>query len=113
MTNKKDIKFEKGSGNVFADLGLEHADEMYTRSCIGYHVIKAIKDQKLEQKNIVKALKIDQSDVSRLMNGNFNRFSAEKLMDFLNRLELKVAIQISEHHKGEPYQQVAYVHALA
>lgn len=113
MSNKKDIKFEKGSGNVFADLGLKDADEMYTRSCIGYHVIRAIKEHKLKQKDIVNSLKINQSDVSRLMNGNFSRFSTEKLMDFLNKLDLKVIIQISEHHKGEPYQQVAYSYAFA
>ena len=35
MTDTKRIKFEESSGNVFADLGLSDADELFTRAQIG------------------------------------------------------------------------------
>jgi predicted XRE-type DNA-binding protein len=50
-----------------------------------------------------------QSDVSHLMNGHFSRFTTDKLLDFLKRLDQKVTIQISHHHEGEPYQEVTFV----
>ena len=31
-----------------------------------------------------------------------------KLLDFLKRLDRKVTIEVSRHHKGEPYQQVTF-----
>ena len=34
MTTQK-IEFENSSGNVFADLGLDEADELYTRAALG------------------------------------------------------------------------------
>jgi hypothetical protein len=38
----KPIKFEEGSGNVFADLCLKDADQLLVRSQIGYHVFKIL-----------------------------------------------------------------------
>lgn len=46
------------------------------------------------------------------MNGHFSRFTTDKLLDFLRRLNQKVTIEISPHHQGEPFQAVAFVEAL-
>ena len=37
---KKRIEFEKGSGNIYADLGLNDADELYARAQIGFGVFE-------------------------------------------------------------------------
>jgi hypothetical protein len=42
------------------------------------------------------------------MNGHFSRFTTDKLLDFLKRLDQKVTIQVSHCHEGEPYQQVVF-----
>ena len=42
------------------------------------------------------------------MNGHFSRFTTDKLLDFLERLERKVTIRISPHKPGEPYQEVGF-----
>ena len=43
------IEYEESSGNVFVDLGLEDADELFTRSGLGFHVYKILADRKLKQ----------------------------------------------------------------
>jgi predicted XRE-type DNA-binding protein len=109
--SKKDptkIEFEEGSGNVFADLGLEDANEHFARAQIGFHVYKILKDRNLKQRAIASTLHIHQSDVSHLMNGDFSRFTTDKLLDFLKRLDRKVTIRISPHKPGEPYQEVGF-----
>ena len=110
MSTKKPrkIKFEEGSGNVFADLGLKEADQLLVRSQIGFHVFKILEDRKLKQREIAGVLGIAQPDVSHLMNGHFSRFTTDKLLDFLKRLDRKVTIQISPHQPGEPYQEVGF-----
>jgi predicted XRE-type DNA-binding protein len=105
---RKPIEFEEGSGNIFADLGLEDARELYTRAQIGVHVLKILKDKKLKQREIAGVLGIAQPDVSHLMNGHFSRFTTDKLLDFLKRLDRKVKIEVSRHHKGETCQQVTF-----
>ncbi len=99
---------EEGSGSVFADLGLEDAEERFSRAQIGFHIYKILKDKSLEQRGIASLLGIKQPEVSHLMNGHFNRFTTDKLLDFLKRLDRKVTIQISPHRPGEPYQEVGF-----
>jgi predicted XRE-type DNA-binding protein len=101
-------EFEEGSGNVFADLGLEDSEELFARASLGFHVYKIVKDKKLKQREIASLLGIKQPEVSHLMNGHFNRFTTDKLLDFLKRLDRKVTIQISPHKPGEPYQEVGF-----
>jgi predicted XRE-type DNA-binding protein len=108
---QKPIKFEEGSGNVFADLGVKDAEQLLVRSQIGFHVFKILEDKKLKQREISGTLGIAQPDVSHLMNGHFSRFTTDKLLDFLKRLDRKVTIEVSRHHKGEPYQQVTFTHS--
>ena len=103
---RKPIKFEESSENVFADLGLKDADQLLARAQIGYHVFKILEEKKLKQREIADVLGNAQPDVSHLMNGHFSRFTTDKLLDFLKRLNHKVTIEISRHRKGEPYQQV-------
>ena len=105
---RKAIEFEEGSGNVFADLGLKEADQLLARAQIGYHVFKILEDKKLKQRDIAEVLGIAQPDVSHLMNGHFSRFTTDKLLDFLKRLDQKVTIEVSRRHRGEPYQEVTF-----
>jgi hypothetical protein len=35
-----------------------------------------------------------------------SRFTTDKLLDFLRRLDGKMNIEVSPHHKREPYQEV-------
>jgi predicted XRE-type DNA-binding protein len=105
---RKPIKFERGSGNIFADLGLKDSDQLLARAQIGYYVFKILEDRQLKQREISDILGIAQPDVSHLMNGHFSRFTTDKLLDFLKRLDQKVTIEVSRHHKGEPYQQVTF-----
>jgi len=107
-TPKNDIAHEKGSGNVFKDLGLEDSDELFTRSKIGFFVFKVLEEKQLKQRDIAALLGIAQSDVSHLMNGHFSRFTTDKLLSFLKRLDQKVVIQVSSRHQNEPYQQVVF-----
>ncbi len=110
MKNNGDtgIEFEEGSGNVFADLGLPDADQRLSRAKLGFHVHQLLTERKLKQRDIAALLGISQPEVSHLMNGHFNRFTTDKLLDFLKRLDRKVTIQISPHKPGEPYQEVGF-----
>jgi predicted XRE-type DNA-binding protein len=110
MSKREQAKteFEEGSGNVFADLGLEDANERFARAQLGFHVYKILEYRKLKQREIASLLGIKQPEVSHLMNGHFNRFTTDKLLDFLKRLDRKVTIQISPHKPGEPYQEVGF-----
>ena len=107
-STKAEIACEQGSGNVFADLGLPDAEECLSRAKIGFHVYELLKDRKLKQREIAELLGVKQPEVSHLMNGHFNRFTTDRLLQFLRRLDRKVTIRITPHKPGEPYQEVGF-----
>ncbi len=108
MKKKMDIEFEESSGNIFADLGFEDAEELYARGLIGCHVVQLLKEKDMKQREMAELLGVKQAEVSRLLNGHFSRFTVDKLLDFLKRMNQKVTIQISPHKQGEPYYHVAF-----
>ena len=86
--------FEESSGNVFADLGLENADEMLMRGKIGIQVIRLLRHRSLNQREIAELLAIAQPEVDCLMKGEFQRFSEGKLLMFLKRLDTEITLHI-------------------
>jgi predicted XRE-type DNA-binding protein len=90
--------FEESSGNVFADLGLENADELFTRGQIGIQVLCLLKQRNLKQREIGELLGIPQPEVSHLMKGEFQRFSEGKLLVFLKRLGMEVTLHLRPSH---------------
>lgn len=105
---KTPVVFEEGSGNIFADLELEDADELYIRTALGIQVMRIIRERELSQKDAGSLLGLKQPEVSAIMRAKFDRFSQERLISFLNKLEQKVVIQVSQHRSREPYQQVIF-----
>jgi predicted XRE-type DNA-binding protein len=92
------IVFEESSGNVFADLGFDDADEMLMRGKIGIQVLRLLKSRKLKQREAAELLGILQPEVSHLMRGEFQRFSEGKLLMFLKRLDTEVTLHIRPHN---------------
>ncbi|MCH8040721.1 MAG: XRE family transcriptional regulator [Nitrospinae bacterium] len=103
---KKKEKFEKSSGNVFADLGLEDSEELRLKAELGAEIFRILNRRKLTQADAAELLGIDQPQVSRLKNGEFNRFSVSRLFSFLNRLNRKVEVRVSRYRRGDRYQEV-------
>ena len=97
---------EIGSARIVVDLELDDADKLSTHTALGIQVMKPIREAGLRQKEAGKLPGLKQPDVSAIMRAKFSRFSQERLIGFLNKLEQKVTIHVSRHHRGEPYQQV-------
>lgn len=108
MKKQGNIEFENSSGNVFDDLGIDNAEELQARGMVGFHVVELLKRKDMKQREIAELLGIKQTEVSHLLNGHFSRFTVDKLLDFLKRMNQKVTIQISPHKQGEPYHKVAF-----
>src|SRR5690349_6216556 len=88
------VKIERGSPNVFADLGLPDAQEMYAKATLAHQICALIEKAGLTQSQAAKKLGIDQPKVSMLMRGRLKDFSTERLLNFLLRLGRDVIIGI-------------------
>jgi predicted XRE-type DNA-binding protein len=94
MRRKPD--YEIGSDNVFADLGLPDAPELLAKARLVSQISQIMAKKRLTQFQTAKILGIDQPKVSALVHGHLEKFSLERLCEFLTALGCDVTIQIRE-----------------
>jgi predicted XRE-type DNA-binding protein len=85
---------QKGSGNVFADLGLPNADELLLKASIVSEVANAMKLKKLTQTKAAALTGVSQPDLSNLLRGRTQGFSVERLMLMLTKLGSDVEVTV-------------------
>ena len=107
---KKRIKVEVGSGNVFADLGFPDAKELKLKVRLAVEVNRVLEERQLLQDKAAKLLGIRQPHVSELVRYRLDRFSVERLMDFLTRLGKDVEIRIALRRAGRSRSTVQVHH---
>ena len=90
----------ESSGNVFADLGLEHADKLHAKGELALAILRIIGERKLTQTQAAALLETDQSHISRLKSGRIEGFTFDRLLHFLNRLDHDVELRIRKKRPG-------------
>jgi predicted XRE-type DNA-binding protein len=109
---KKRIEVQTGSGNVFADLGYPDAKERRLKVELALEVNRILEERSLAQDRSAKLLGILQPHVSDLVRYRLNRFSVERLLEFLTRLGKDVEIRIAPRRAGRRRPAV-HVHHVA
>ncbi|HET8597247.1 MAG TPA: helix-turn-helix transcriptional regulator [Castellaniella sp.] len=88
------VEVRRGSGNVFADLGLPDADKLKIKTGLVAEIRKAMKSLALTQQAAARRMGVSQAKVSGMMRGDFSNLSERKLMDCLNRLGYDIEIKV-------------------
>ena len=96
-------KIHRGSGNVFADLGVAHPERVLARAQVMSRISEIITERGLTQKETAELLDIPQSKVSCLVNGKLSMFSLDYLFELLNALDRDVEIIIKPKTKEEKF----------
>ncbi|MDE0537744.1 MAG: helix-turn-helix transcriptional regulator, partial [Rhodospirillales bacterium] len=71
----KDTAVERGSGNVFADLGFPEADAHLVKAELVCRIDDIVRDRGITQTEAARLLGLSQPDVSRLLRGDFREYS--------------------------------------
>ena len=111
MSKRDDNQIVEGSGNVFADLKLPHADELQTRAELTRLIYNGIQDRGLTQTAAAKLLGLKQPDVSQLMAGRFTNFSTDRLLRLLMALDRDVEIIVRPKSVVSPYARIRVTNA--
>ena len=77
------VKIERGSRNVFADLGHPDAESHLRKAQLVTRIETIIRQHKLKQVEAAALLGFSQNDVSRLLLGHFREYSVEQLLHLL------------------------------
>lgn len=92
------MKVQKGSTNVYADLGMPDAEEMLVKAQLATKIGQLISGRKLVQQQAAKLLDISQPKLSNLLRGNFRGISEVKMIECLTLLGSDVSIVVKSRN---------------
>ena len=105
--------FERGSGNVFRDLGFDRPDDELAKATLIVHVRDLVAARRLRQTDAARILGIPQSKVSVLLRGHSEGFSTARLMKLLNRLDQDIDIVVRPSRNATRPARIRVVRARA
>lgn len=94
MTTRDEFDVIRGSGNVFRDLGRPNPDVEQLKSILAAQIIKVLDGRKLSVRAAHDLTGIAAADFSRLRNANLGRFTIDRLMTILGRLDQKIDVRV-------------------
>lgn len=107
MTDQNDdCELVRGSGNVFADLGLPDAELEQFRAILAAEIGKTLAADKLTVRAAEKLTGVAAADFSRIRQARLKSFTIDRLMTILDRLNRKVQVSVAVH-KRDPARQSA------
>ncbi len=95
MPRKNDETVVRGSGNVFADIGLDQPEEALAKARIVETIADLIGRRKVSQQEAGQVVGLTQPQISHLMRGDTRDFSYERLLRVLTALGQDIEITIS------------------
>jgi predicted XRE-type DNA-binding protein len=85
----------RGSGNVFADLGLPDPEARLVKAELAARINALLAQRRLTQARAAHVLAVDQPSISKIARGKLRGFSVERLIAFLRVLHQDIEIRIS------------------
>lgn len=91
---RETLDVERGSGNVFRDLGRKNADVLQFKAILAAEIIKALDRDGLSVRVAHRRTGIAAADFSRIRNADLGRFTVDRLMSIINRLGSRVEVKV-------------------
>ena len=97
MTKKTDQPLElvRGTGNAFADFGHANAVGEQVKSFLAAEIIKAMDAQEMTARQAEGRTGIAASDFSRIRHVKLDRFTIDRLIAILERLDTTIDVQVT------------------
>lgn len=85
-TKSENITSQRGSGNVYADLGYTDSEEMAVKAQLVTKIADIIRERSLTQEGAAKVLGLTQPKISKMLKGQFRGISERRLLQCLTKL---------------------------
>lgn len=93
MTEK--LELVRGSENPFADVGLPEADAKLIKTDLAAEIIGILRERQLTGAAAAKLAGVQTADISRIRNADLSRFTIDRLVNVLNRLNRHVEVRVT------------------
>lgn len=89
-----DMTVTPGGGNVFTDLGFDNPEEELLKAKLVLEIRAIIKRRRLTQAMAAELMGLEQPDVSALTTGHTGKFTLDRLVRCVVRLDYRVELVV-------------------
>jgi len=112
MNSRKSLPAHtKGSGNIFADLGLPNAEEHQLKATLVVQLKRLMAERDMTQVETAAIVGMKQPDLSKLLRGQFKLVSVERLMRMLTAFDQDVEITLKPHRRRGKAGRITFIPA--
>src|SRR5271156_994638 len=106
----KNVSHQRGSVNVYADLGYKSADEMLVKAQLVTMIAEILAERGYTQTKAAELLGIPQPKLSKMLRGQFRGFSECELMNCLTVLgrNIDIVVRTTPKRKGQGTVSVSF-----
>jgi predicted XRE-type DNA-binding protein len=90
-----DIELVHGTGNVFRDLGLPNPEAEQLKAILATKIIAVLDTQSISVRRAHELTGFAAADFSRVRQAKLSRFTIDRLMAMLDRLDQDVEVTVS------------------
>ncbi len=101
------LELVHGSGNVYRDMGDGEADVRQAKALLAAEIIKVLDEEGLSTREAQGRTSIDHSEFVRIRGANLKRFTIDRLILILGRLNHNVEITVTTYPKQTDFSSMS------
>lgn len=90
-----ELELVKGSDNPFEDVGLPEADTKRIKADLAAEIVGILRERHVTGAAAAKLVGIQTADISRIRNADVSRFTIDRLVHILHRLNRHVEMRVT------------------
>lgn len=100
--SKDDMELVRGSGNLFRDLGFPNPEVEQLKAILAAKIIAVLDEQGISVRRAHELTGFAAADFSRVRQAKLARFTIDRLITMLDRLNQDVEVTVTVHPRGAP-----------
>ncbi len=101
------LELVHGSGNVFRDFDDPQADILQLKSILSAQIIGILDDRSLSVRKAQQLTGVAASEFSRVRNAKLTRFTVDRLMTILNKLDQEGEVTVTTQPRTHTHHHVS------
>ncbi|MGB8602248.1 MAG: XRE family transcriptional regulator [Rhizomicrobium sp.] len=93
--NQDDMELVRGSGNVYRDFDRPDAGLAQARALLAAKIIRILDERSLSTRDAEQITGVTYTEFSRIRNAKLSRFTLDRLIGILGKLDETVEVQVS------------------
>jgi len=106
----EELELVRGSDNPFQDVGLSDPDTKLMKADLAAGILRILRERDLSGAKAAELARVTEADISRIRNADLNRFTIDRLVKIVNRLDRQIEVGVTMRPRGKDALEPSATH---